>query len=47
MKQLRRLLIRGGTLDPDDVTITKRYVELIEPGKFVNDNIIDFFIKYD
>ncbi|KAK2422607.1 putative disease resistance protein [Trifolium repens] len=46
MKQLRRLLIRRGTLDPDDVTITKRYVELLEPGKFVNDNIIDFYIKY-
>jgi len=33
--------------DPDVVTIKKRDIELLEPGKFVNDNIIDFYIKYD
>jgi Ulp1 family protease len=30
---------------PDAITIMKKYVELLDPGKFVNDNIIDFYIK--
>ncbi|XP_028787339.1 probable ubiquitin-like-specific protease 2A isoform X2 [Neltuma alba] len=32
--------------DPDAVSISKRDVELLQPETFINDNIIDFYIKY-
>ncbi|KAL6983129.1 Ulp1 peptidase [Sarracenia purpurea var. burkii] len=32
--------------DPDAVTICKRDVDLLQPDTFVNDTIIDFYIKY-
>ncbi|KAL5705402.1 Ulp1 peptidase [Ranunculus cassubicifolius] len=32
--------------DPDAVSISKRDVELLQPETFVNDTIIDFYIKY-
>ncbi|XP_050210330.1 probable ubiquitin-like-specific protease 2A isoform X2 [Mercurialis annua] len=32
--------------DTDPVTITKRDVELLRPETFINDTIIDFYIKY-
>ncbi|OVA10483.1 Peptidase C48 [Macleaya cordata] len=32
--------------DPDAVSISKRDVELLEPETFINDTIIDFYIKY-
>jgi Ulp1 family protease len=31
--------------DPDVVIITKRDIGLLEPATFVNNNIIDFYIK--
>ena len=31
--------------DPDAVSISKRDVELLQPETFINDNIIDFYIK--
>jgi Ulp1 family protease len=33
--------------DPGAFTITMRDIELLEPGTSVNDNIIEFYIKYD
>ncbi|XP_022725960.1 probable ubiquitin-like-specific protease 2A [Durio zibethinus] len=32
--------------DPDAISISKRDVELLRPGTFINDTIIDFYIKY-
>ncbi|KAA8538179.1 hypothetical protein F0562_027787 [Nyssa sinensis] len=32
--------------DPDAVSISKRDVDLLKPDTFVNDTIIDFYIKY-
>lgn len=32
--------------DPDAVSISKRDVDLLQPDTFVNDTIIDFYIKY-
>ncbi|KAL3830387.1 hypothetical protein ACJIZ3_019189 [Penstemon smallii] len=32
--------------DPDAVSISKRDVDLLRPNTFVNDTIIDFYIKY-
>ncbi|KAL6517607.1 hypothetical protein OROMI_033308 [Orobanche minor] len=32
--------------DPDAVFISRRDVELLQPGTFINDTIIDFYIKY-
>ncbi|XP_020690873.1 probable ubiquitin-like-specific protease 2B [Dendrobium catenatum] len=32
--------------DPDAVSISKRDIELLEPDTFINDTIIDFYIKY-
>ncbi|KAF5180109.1 Sentrin-specific protease [Thalictrum thalictroides] len=32
--------------DPDAVSINKRDVELLQPETFINDTIIDFYIKY-
>ncbi|KAJ9174962.1 hypothetical protein P3X46_013554 [Hevea brasiliensis] len=32
--------------DPDAVSISKRDVELLRPGTFINDTIIDFYIKF-
>ncbi|KAJ7946784.1 Ubiquitin-like-specific protease 2 [Quillaja saponaria] len=32
--------------DPDPVSISKRDVELLKPETFINDTIIDFYIKY-
>lgn len=32
--------------DPDAVTISGRDVELLQPGIFINDTLIDFYIKY-
>ncbi|KAG6768608.1 hypothetical protein POTOM_027530 [Populus tomentosa] len=32
--------------DPDAVSISKRDVELLRPGTFINDTIIDFYILY-
>ncbi|XP_058101281.1 uncharacterized protein LOC131245687 [Magnolia sinica] len=32
--------------DPDAVSISKRDVELLQPGTFINDTIIDFYLKY-
>ncbi|XP_026664344.2 probable ubiquitin-like-specific protease 2B isoform X2 [Phoenix dactylifera] len=32
--------------DPDAVSISKRDIELLQPETFVNDTIIDFYIKY-
>ncbi|KAL5855045.1 hypothetical protein ACOSQ4_004847 [Xanthoceras sorbifolium] len=32
--------------DPDAVLISKRDVELLQPETFINDTIIDFYIKY-
>ncbi|XP_031744940.1 probable ubiquitin-like-specific protease 2A isoform X2 [Cucumis sativus] len=32
--------------DPDAVTISKRDLELLKPGMFINDTIIDFYVKY-
>ncbi|KAI3887859.1 hypothetical protein MKX03_015492 [Papaver bracteatum] len=32
--------------DPDAVIITKRDIELLQPMRFLNDTIIDFYIKY-
>ncbi|KAI4337600.1 hypothetical protein L6164_015995 [Bauhinia variegata] len=32
--------------DPDAVSLSKRDVDLLQPDTFVNDNIIDFYIKY-
>ncbi|XP_062082613.1 probable ubiquitin-like-specific protease 2A isoform X3 [Humulus lupulus] len=32
--------------DPDAVIISKRDVELLQPETFINDNIIDFYVKY-
>ncbi|XP_021625723.1 probable ubiquitin-like-specific protease 2B isoform X3 [Manihot esculenta] len=32
--------------DPDAVAISKRDVELLQPETFINDTIIDFYIKY-
>ncbi|KAF4388201.1 hypothetical protein G4B88_021897 [Cannabis sativa] len=32
--------------DPDAVIISKRDMELLEPETFINDTIIDFYIKY-
>ncbi|KAL5984938.1 putative ubiquitin-like-specific protease 2B [Asimina triloba] len=31
--------------DPDAVSLSKRDVELLQPGTFINDTIIDFYIK--
>ncbi|KAK2983164.1 hypothetical protein RJ640_018509 [Escallonia rubra] len=32
--------------DPDAVSISKRDLQLLEPARFINDTIIDFYIKY-
>ncbi|XP_073275630.1 probable ubiquitin-like-specific protease 2B [Primulina huaijiensis] len=32
--------------DPDAVSISKRDIDLLQPNTFVNDTIIDFYIKY-
>ncbi|KAL6179345.1 hypothetical protein ACLB2K_050861 [Fragaria x ananassa] len=32
--------------DPDSVTISKRDVDLLQPEIFINDTLIDFYIKY-
>nr|XP_010932675.1 probable ubiquitin-like-specific protease 2B isoform X2 [Elaeis guineensis] len=32
--------------DPDAVSISKRDIELLQPETFINDTIIDFYIKY-
>ncbi|XP_022744686.1 probable ubiquitin-like-specific protease 2A isoform X2 [Durio zibethinus] len=32
--------------DPDAISISKRDVELLEPETFINDTIVDFYIKY-
>ncbi|XP_058093234.1 probable ubiquitin-like-specific protease 2B isoform X2 [Magnolia sinica] len=32
--------------DPDAVSLSKRDVELLQPGTFINDTIIDFYVKY-
>lgn len=32
--------------DSDAVTISKQDVDLLQPDTFVNDTIIDFYIKY-
>ncbi|KAF2294211.1 hypothetical protein GH714_008304 [Hevea brasiliensis] len=32
--------------DPDAVSISKRDVELLRPGTFINDTIVDFYIKF-
>eukprot|EP01018_Ginkgo_biloba_P015078 Gb_04525 [translate_table: standard] len=32
--------------DPDAVTISKRDLELLQPEAFINDTLIDFYIKY-
>ncbi|KAI3908630.1 hypothetical protein MKW92_034926, partial [Papaver armeniacum] len=32
--------------DPDAVTITKREIEMLQPMRFINGTIIDFYIKY-
>ncbi|KAM0945644.1 putative Ulp1 peptidase [Dioscorea sansibarensis] len=32
--------------DPDAVSISKRDIELLQPDTFINDTIIDFYIKY-
>ncbi|OVA10811.1 Peptidase C48 [Macleaya cordata] len=32
--------------DPDAVSISKRDVELLQPETFINDTLIDFYIKY-
>ncbi|XAR53023.1 Ulp1 peptidase [Bertholletia excelsa] len=32
--------------DPDAVSISKRDIEILEPEKFINDTIVDFYIKY-
>ncbi|XP_015893774.3 probable ubiquitin-like-specific protease 2A isoform X2 [Ziziphus jujuba] len=32
--------------DPDAVSISKSDIELLQPGTFINDTIIDFYIKY-
>lgn len=32
--------------DPDAVAISKRDIELLQPDTFINDTIIDFYIKY-
>ncbi|XP_020572262.1 probable ubiquitin-like-specific protease 2B [Phalaenopsis equestris] len=32
--------------DPDAVSISKRDIELLKPDTFINDTIIDFYIKY-
>ncbi|XP_073046431.1 probable ubiquitin-like-specific protease 2B isoform X3 [Primulina eburnea] len=32
--------------DPDVVSISKRDIDLLQPNTFVNDTIIDFYIKY-
>ncbi|XP_038888440.1 probable ubiquitin-like-specific protease 2A isoform X2 [Benincasa hispida] len=32
--------------DPDAVTISKRDLELLKPETFINDTIIDFYVKY-
>lgn len=32
--------------DPDAVSISKRDVDLLEPETFINDTLIDFYIKY-
>ncbi|XP_058103108.1 probable ubiquitin-like-specific protease 2B [Magnolia sinica] len=32
--------------DPDDVSISKRDVELLQPETFINDTLIDFYLKY-
>ena len=31
--------------DPDAVSLTKRDVDLLQPDTFINDTIIDFYIK--
>lgn len=31
--------------DPDAVSITKRDVDLLQPEIFINDTLIDFYIK--
>lgn len=31
--------------DPDAVSISKRDIDLLQPNTFVNDTIIDFYIK--
>ena len=31
--------------DPDAVSISKRDIELLQPETFINDTIIDFYIK--
>lgn len=31
--------------DPDAVTISTRDIELLQPETFINDTIIDFYIK--
>lgn len=32
--------------DPDAVSISKRDIELLDPDTFINDTIIDFYIKW-
>ncbi|TQE05731.1 hypothetical protein C1H46_008637 [Malus baccata] len=32
--------------DPDAVSISKRDLELLQPEKFINDTIVDFYIQY-
>lgn len=31
--------------DPDAVSLSKRDVDLLQPDTFINDTIIDFYIK--
>lgn len=31
--------------DPDAVSISRRDIELLQPETFINDTIIDFYIK--
>lgn len=31
--------------DPDAVSISKRDLELLQPEKFINDTIVDFYIQ--
>lgn len=32
--------------DPDSISISKRDIELLQPERFINDTIVDFYIKY-
>ncbi|KAJ4839903.1 hypothetical protein Tsubulata_046878, partial [Turnera subulata] len=51
LEAIKSLDVRYGNIiypkgDPDAVSVSKRDVELLQPDTFINDTIVDFYLKY-